>query len=155
RWGAPDGSVLDTTLLMKQVAVLRTVHYKSGAEEESAGMSDFQLDEDELRQRLQRAAMRAQSGDVAQVIAAARRGAGLAADDIALLWATPSLDTEVMYQLAREIRGQRPLPLETFSPLYMTNTCDAECRMCGMRRDNQALHRETAEMVEVENQLHL
>jgi 2-iminoacetate synthase ThiH len=35
----------------------------------------------------------------------------------------------------------------------MTNTCDAECRMCGMRRDNQALQRETAELGEVEDQL--
>jgi 2-iminoacetate synthase ThiH len=35
----------------------------------------------------------------------------------------------------------------------MTNTCDAACRMCGMRRDNDALVRETAELDTVEAQL--
>src|SRR5262249_10176254 len=45
--------------------------------------------------------------------------------------------------------------LETFSPLYMTNECDAECRMCGMRGTNSALVRETADDETIARQLGL
>ena len=31
--------------------------------------------------------------------------------------------------------------LETFVPLYITNRCDAECAMCGMRNGNRSLRR--------------
>ena len=43
--------------------------------------------------------------------------------------------------------------LETFSPLYLTNTCDAACLMCGMRRDNRALVRETSDFEIIDTQL--
>jgi 2-iminoacetate synthase len=45
--------------------------------------------------------------------------------------------------------------LETFSPLYLTNTCDSECKMCGMRRDNRDLERQTASPADVQRQLEL
>jgi 2-iminoacetate synthase len=51
---------------------------------------------------------------------------------------------EELRAAAIERRGARGIELETFAPLYLTNTCDAECRMCGMRRDNAELERETA-----------
>src|SRR2546430_17549428 len=52
-------------------------------------------------------------------------------------------------------RGSRAYELETFSPLYLTNTCDSECKMCGMRRDNRELERETANPVGVQHQLEI
>jgi 2-iminoacetate synthase len=118
-------------------------------------MRDFQLDESDLRQRIEDAATHTSSAEVTRIVERAREGKGLAADDVARLWAARSVDAEAMYQLALAARARRQVPLETFSPLYMTNTCDAECRMCGMRRDNQALRRETADMAEVEHQLQL
>jgi len=52
-------------------------------------------------------------------------------------------------------RGARASELETFSPLYLTNTCDSECKMCGMRRDNRDLDRQTAGPAEIQHQLEL
>lgn len=60
---------------------------------------------------------------------------------------------EELRQAAITRRSGLALELETFSPLYLTNTCDAECRMCGMRRDNRELDRRTAMPGEVERQL--
>jgi 2-iminoacetate synthase len=91
--------------------------------------------------------------DVGPLLDRARQGRGLDPLDLAVLWHAPGLDTEVLYDLASALRLDRPAPLETFAPLYMTNTCDAECRMCGMRRDNEALQRETVGIEEVEGQL--
>jgi 2-iminoacetate synthase len=52
-------------------------------------------------------------------------------------------------------RGARANELETFSPLYLTNTCDSECKMCGMRRDNRELDRQTVSPVEIRRQLEI
>jgi 2-iminoacetate synthase len=52
-------------------------------------------------------------------------------------------------------RGARAFELETFSPLYLTNTCDSECKMCGMRRDNRDLDRRTAAPEQIQRQLEL
>ena len=52
-------------------------------------------------------------------------------------------------------RGSRAYELETFSPLYLTNTCDSECKMCGMRRDNRELERQTAAPTEIQRQLEI
>lgn len=83
----------------------------------------------------------------------AATGAGLNADDVAALWLAPELGTDELYRAACDLRARLDAPLETFSPLYMTNTCDAECRMCGMRSDNAALRRETASLEQVSEQL--
>jgi 2-iminoacetate synthase len=52
-------------------------------------------------------------------------------------------------------RGSHAYELETFSPLYLTNTCDSECKMCGMRRDNRELDRQTAGPSEIQRQLEI
>ena len=117
-------------------------------------MPDFQLDTAALDDHVQRA-RRAPSADVVDgACERARHGIGLDPMELAGLWFAP-LDSETLYQRVREARRARALQLETFSPLYLTNTCDAECRMCGMRRDNQALRRETADLADVYEQLRI
>lgn len=117
-------------------------------------MADFELDLTALSRRVQQARERA-GATGAGVIELARRGEGLDPDEMAVLWFAPQFDSEGVYQLARTVHSPERAPLETFSPLYMTNTCDAECHMCGMRRDNRALQRETADMGTVTGQLRL
>lgn len=114
-------------------------------------MESFALDADDLRGRL-RAAAQATGATGDAVVARARAGAALDLDDLAVLWNGP-LDAPALYALACTVRARRPAQLETFSPLYMTNTCDAECRMCGMRRDNDALRRETVDLAAIDAQL--
>jgi len=106
---------------------------------------DFQLDPADVQGRLTPA--------LDAAIERARTGDGLDPDDMAMLWSAAQLGTDDVYAIARSARRARPVRLETFSPLYMTNTCDAECRMCGMRRDNDALVRQTADLDTVDDQL--
>jgi len=119
-------------------------------------MDDFRLDEDAVRELLASArhvALAANGDAVFAILDRAERGARLDAADIATLWYASAITTDTIADAARRARGARVKQLETFSPLYMTNTCDAACRMCGMRRDNDALVRETAELDTVEAQL--
>jgi 2-iminoacetate synthase len=64
-------------------------------------------------------------------------------------------DAEALREVAIAWRGPRAYELETFSPLYLTNTCDSECKMCGMRRDNRELERQTAPLPEIQRQLEI
>ena len=115
-------------------------------------MDDFRLDEDAVRALLARASgAPAATGD--EVLARAQSGVRLGADGIATLWYARTIATDTIAAAACAARGARVTKLETFSPLYMTNTCDAACKMCGMRRDNDALVRETADLDTVESQL--
>ena len=81
-------------------------------------------------------------------------GAVLEPADLVALWHSP-IDAERLRSAAIAARGARTTELETFSPLYLTNTCDSECRMCGMRRDNDELVRETATPGKAIDQLEL
>jgi 2-iminoacetate synthase len=114
--------------------------------------ADFSLDAGAV-QGLFAAARQAEPGAAAAVVARARDGQRLEPGDIALLWCAPELTAAALHQLACGLRAARPVRLETFSPLYLTNTCDAECRMCGMRSDNRALVRESADAATIEEQL--
>lgn len=116
-------------------------------------MDDFRLDLDRLRGDLEEIEAGRETRNVDGLVARAQNGFGLTPLEMAALWVSPRIDTGSLYERALCLRRERPVPLETFSPLYMTNTCDAECRMCGMRRDNRALRRETADLREVERQL--
>jgi hypothetical protein len=97
----------------------------------------FSLDADDVRARLD-AGARASVAVRDRVHRRIEDGAPLDVDDLAVLWHAP-LDATAMQALAEAVRARQPRPLETFSPLYITNTCDAECLMCRMRRDNDAL----------------
>jgi 2-iminoacetate synthase ThiH len=115
-------------------------------------MDDFRFDEDAVRTLLAHA--RSAGSETAEtVLSRARAGTRLDAHDIAILWYARAIATDTIADTAQEVRGTRVHRLETFSPLYMTNTCDAACRMCGMRRDNDALVRETGELETIEAQL--
>jgi 2-iminoacetate synthase ThiH len=115
-------------------------------------MDDFRLDEDAVRSLLARAS-RAGATAIDAALDRARNGARLDTAAIATLWYARDVATDTLAEVAAAARGTRTANLETFSPLYMTNTCDAACRMCGMRRDNDALVRETADLATVEAQL--
>lgn len=112
-------------------------------------MLDFNLDIQALRAHTA-SAKAAPAG--ADRWAAVVDGSSVEPNDLAPLWFS-SVPTADLYELARMRRAPRAGRLETFSPLYMTNTCDAECRMCGMRRGNRALLRETAKPEHVVEQL--
>lgn len=116
-------------------------------------MDDFRLDDNAVRELLERARTRAGDDGAAAALARAGAGSPLDAEDAAVLWYARAIATDTIVALARRARGARTKELDTFSPLYLTNTCDAACRMCGMRRDNTALVRETAELDVIEAQL--
>jgi len=117
-------------------------------------VADFQLDDVEVRSLLAEACRRATTSALEAAFERAGDGAGLDPEEVALLWSAPQLSADALCHLAYAVRRAHPVRLETFSPLYLTNTCDAECRMCGMRRDNQALVRQTADPDAIEAQLH-
>lgn len=117
-------------------------------------MQEFHLDEGAVQAQLAAARAGAERG-AGQALARAARGTPLDLYGVAALWLDRGITTETLEAIARATRGTRAAHLETFSPLYMTNTCDAACLMCGMRRDNDALVRDTAAPERVEEQLRI
>ena len=115
------------------------------------GNGDFSLDESAIAALLEHA--RALSRDGGDLLARAIAGEAIDAAESTALWLSPAWTTADLVSAARTARQRRGEPLETFAPLYLTNTCDAECRMCGMRRDNASLVRETADEAAIEVQL--
>jgi 2-iminoacetate synthase len=115
-------------------------------------MDEFRLEVAGLEAAAARATSLAHSAAVDGVAGRAREGAALADEALAALLLSPRVETADLVAIAC---GRRPgaLSIETFSPLYITNECDAECLMCGMRRTNDALARETADGTTVEAQL--
>jgi 2-iminoacetate synthase ThiH len=114
---------------------------------------DFRLDAPAVRQLLERTCHEADEPKISAAQARARLRSDLSLEEVARLWTAPSLTAADLYAVARAARRTCARRLETFSPLYLTNTCDAECRMCGMRRANRALVRETADLDAIEQQL--
>jgi len=119
---------------------------------ERDGTAEFRLDPATVEDVLRSGRERAASTEGSALLDRARDATSVSLEDVAALWLA-DVDGASLYAVALERRRRRPAPLETFSPLYLTNTCDAECRMCGMRRDNAALQRETASEDEVDEQL--
>jgi 2-iminoacetate synthase len=116
-------------------------------------MSPFRLDYDAVRAERRQASTRAaDAATMAAVLASLEGRERLAPVDAVALLLSPHVATATLERLAAA-RPRGPRPIETFAPLYVTNECDAECRMCGMRSTNAALVRETAAPETVEAQL--
>jgi 2-iminoacetate synthase len=118
-------------------------------------MEAFGLDVEAVAAGRARAAALAERGEMAGLVERAWRGEPLADEALTALFLARAVATEELLAIAAAVRRARAARLETFSPLYITNECDAECRMCGMRRDNTGLARETADRATVAAQLDL
>ena len=116
-------------------------------------MAPFSIDPAAIANDSALAAARARDG--AGPALAARLRSGDALDDVSMatLLLAKDLPADELIAIARARRPAGPPQLETFSPLYITNECDGECLMCGMRSNNRALKRETADAGTVEQQL--
>src|SRR5512140_2352418 len=114
-------------------------------------MDEFRIDPSALTARRAEAAALAELPET--LLARARAGERLSDAELAALLLAPSVATDTLLDLARAARPAGAPRLETFSPLYLTNECGAECLMCGMRGTNGALVRETADDASVAEQL--
>ena len=115
----------------------------------------FSLDASVLAASRERAAARAATAESRELVAGLRAGRKLDGESLAALFLSPDVSTDELLALATERRGPGAPQIETFSPLYISNECDAECKMCGMRRLNRDLKRETADAATVVEQLEI
>src|SRR2546429_5809812 len=107
-------------------------------------MQRFRVEAGAVATARARAAALGASASAAELAARASAGAALADEELAALLLSPQVSTAALLAIAAARRPAGSPHLETFSPLYLTNECDAECLMCGMRRTNEELVRETA-----------
>ena len=117
-------------------------------------MTAFRLDPSALAEARSRALAKAAAGRGPDLLARAGTGERLRDEDLATLLLASDVDADLLIDLARRRPTGGP-HIETFSPLYLTNECDAECAMCGMRSFNPKLIRETADDRTVDEQLGL
>ena len=107
----------------------------------------FAIDPIAIAAQSARATERSAAGEGPEFASRLRVGKKLELDALAALFLSKEVSTDELLEIARERReashGQGAV--ETFSPLYLTNECDGECLMCGMRRFNAELHRETSD----------
>jgi 2-iminoacetate synthase len=118
-------------------------------------MAYFSLDASLLAASRERAAARSKAGEGQDLVARLRAGSKLDGESLAALFLSAAVSTNELLDLATELRGPGAPQIETFSPLYISNECDAECKMCGMRRANGDLQRETADAGTVADQLEI
>ncbi len=116
-------------------------------------MGGFRVEAGAVAAARERAASLGTSPGVQMVAARARDGEVLGGEELAALLLSPRVSTDALLGLAAGRRPAGAPRLETFSPLYLTNECDAECLMCGMRRTNGDLVRESADGATAEAQL--
>ena len=69
------------------------------------------------------------------------------------LWGDLSISTVQLKAAAEKRCSTRRPALYTFSPVYTTNYCDSECRMCSMRKGNSRMDRKFAGRDLILNQL--
>ncbi|EPJ36917.1 putative 2-iminoacetate synthase [Streptomyces afghaniensis 772] len=71
------------------------------------------------------------------------------------LWEDRSISTEELKAAAEARCAARTPRLHTFVPLYTTNYCDSECKMCSMRKGNLRLDRKFSGRKEITAQLEI
>src|SRR5436190_7655047 len=116
-------------------------------------MQRFRVEAGAVAAARARAAALGASASAAELATRAGAGATLVDEELAALLLSPHVSTDALLAIAAARRPAGSPHLETFSPLYLTNECDAECLMCGMRRTNEELVRETADTATAEAQL--
>src|SRR5437867_12185363 len=116
-------------------------------------MQRFRVEAGAVAAARARAAALSASASAAELATRAGAGATLVDEELAALLLSPHVSTEALLAIAAARRPAGRPHLETFSPLYLTNECDAECLMCGMRRTNNELGRETADAATAAAQL--
>src|SRR5436190_18401001 len=118
-------------------------------------MQRFRVEAGAVAAARARAAALGASASAAELATRAGAGATLVDEELAALLLSPHVSTDALLAIAAARRPAGSPRLETFSPLYLTNECDAECLMCGMRHTNDTLVRETADQETVEGQLEI
>lgn len=71
------------------------------------------------------------------------------------LWEDDTISTDELRVLAEQRCAARSPQLHTFVPLYTTNHCDSECKMCSMRKGNARMERKFASRNEIIEQLEI
>ncbi|MFE3326090.1 3-methyl-2-indolic acid synthase [Streptomyces sp. NPDC059176] len=71
------------------------------------------------------------------------------------LWGDRSIGTDELKAAAEARCAARRPRLHTFVPLYTTNYCDSECKMCSMRAGNLRLDRKFSGREEITGQLEI
>ncbi len=116
-------------------------------------MPAFSLDPENLAARRERAMQRALAREGPRLAADFSAGKPLDDDDLVTLFLSADVPTADLLEVARAKQAPGAPKLETFSPLYISNECDGECLMCGMRRINGELQRITASASATDEQL--
>ena len=116
-------------------------------------MKAFLLDSEALTARRERAMQRALDREGPRLASDLGAGKPLDDDDLATLFLSDDVPTDDLLEIARSAQAPGAPKLETFSPLYISNECDGECLMCGMRRVNSELQRITASESATDEQL--
>lgn len=65
------------------------------------------------------------------------------------------IETQEICRHAEARVAARSPRIHTFAPLYTTNHCDSQCKMCGMRKGNLSLERKFAGKKLIEDQLRI
>ncbi|MFC7614606.1 3-methyl-2-indolic acid synthase [Actinokineospora soli] len=71
------------------------------------------------------------------------------------LWEDTSISTAELKAAAEAKCAERMPQLHTFVPLYTTNHCDSECKMCSMRKGNARMERKFSGRDEIIEQLEI
>jgi 2-iminoacetate synthase len=71
------------------------------------------------------------------------------------LWEDNGITTDELLAAAERGCAERSPRLHTFVPLYTTNHCDSECKMCSMRKGNDRLVRKFSGRNEIIDQLRI
>ncbi|HTT99573.1 MAG TPA: 3-methyl-2-indolic acid synthase [Rhizomicrobium sp.] len=74
---------------------------------------------------------------------------------LALALFRSAIPTDDIYRLAKARVDEISASKETFVPIFLTNHCEADCAMCGMRTSNGELHRKFSGRSVVDEQLRI